>query len=101
MEKELVCATYLKVFLRIPKIIRLQTNYLILLQLGSKRGSNLILGEYGLGIEKDELMAIYKDATEVPFDFLKIATDERPDNRRFSKNWNCFYDIGSDTEDEK
>ena len=40
-------------FFRIPKIIRLQCNYLILLKLGSKRDLNLILSDYGLGVNKD------------------------------------------------
>jgi len=90
-------------FFKIPKIIRLQCNYLILLKLGSKRDLNLILSDYGLGVERDELMAIYKDSTQIPFDFLKVSTDERDDNRRFSKNWTSFYDIGTDNEsdDEK
>jgi hypothetical protein len=38
-------------------------------------------------------MAIYKDATQIPFNFLKVSTDERDDNRRFSKNWTSFYKI--------
>ena len=62
-------------FFRIPKIIRLQCNYLILLNLGSKRDLNLILSDYGLGVDKEELMSINKDATQIPFDFLKISTD--------------------------
>jgi hypothetical protein len=85
-------------FFKIPKLIRLQTNYLILLKLSSKRDLNLILADYGLGIEKDELMAIYKDATQIPFNFLKVSTDERDDNRRFSKNWTSFYKIEDDEE---
>jgi hypothetical protein len=88
-------------FYRIPKIIRLQCNYLILLKLGSKRDLNLILGDYGLGVDKNELMQIYKDATKVPFDFLKIATDERDDSKRFSHNWNNYYEIGSDSESDE
>ena len=87
-------------FFRIPKIIRLQCNYLILLKLGSKRDLNLILSDYGLGVDKDELMAIYKNATQIPFDFLKISTDERDDSKRFSHNWSGFYNIGSDSEEE-
>ena len=83
-------------FFKIPKIIRLQCNYLILLKLGSKRDLNLILSDYGLGVERDELMAIYKDATQIPFNFLKVSTDERLDNRRFSKNWTQFYTISDD-----
>ena len=83
-------------FFKIPKIIRLQCNYLILLKLGSKRDLNLILADYGLGVERDELMAIYKDASQIPFNFLKISTDERDDSKRFSKNWTQFYNIGDD-----
>ena len=83
-------------FFKIPKIIRLQCNYLILLKLGSKRDLNLILSDYGLGVEKDELMEIYKDATQIPFDFLKISCEERDDNKRFSYNWTKFYNIGDD-----
>jgi hypothetical protein len=86
-------------FFRIPKIIRLQCNYLILLKLGSKRDLNLILSDYGLGVEKDELMAIYKHATQIPFDFLRIATNERNDDKRFCHNWTDYYSIGSDNEE--
>ena len=88
-------------FFRIPKIIRLQCNYLILLKLGSKRDLNLILSDYGLGVDKDELMSIYKNATQIPFDFLKINTDERQDSKRFSHNWTGFYAIGSDSDEDK
>ena len=88
-------------FFRIPKIIRLQCNYLILLKLGSRRDLTLILSDYGLGVDKEELMAIYRDATKIPFDFLKIATDERDDHKRFSKNWTGFYAIESDSESDE
>jgi hypothetical protein len=88
-------------FFRIPKIIRLQCNYLILLKLGSRRDLSLILSDYGLGVEKEELMSIYKHATQIPFDFLKISTDERDDSKRFSHNWTEWYDIGSDSDEEK
>jgi hypothetical protein len=87
-------------FYRIPKIIRLQCNYLILLKLGSKRDLNLILGDYGLGVDKETLMSIYRVATKVPFDFLKVSLDERDDNKRFSHNWNNYYEIGSDSESD-
>jgi len=85
-------------FFRIPKIIRLQCNYVILLKLGSKRDLSMILNDYGLGINKEELMSLYKNATQIPFDFLKIATNERNDNKRFSKNWTGFYAIESDSD---
>ena len=88
-------------FFRIPKIIRLQCNYSILLKLGSKRDLSLILSDYGLGVDKEELMAIYKDATQIPLNFLKISTDERDDSKRFSHNWTGWYNIGSDSDEDK
>ena len=88
-------------FFRIPNIIRLQCNYLILLKLDFKRELNLILSNYGLGVDKDELMQIYKDATKIPFDFLKISVDERNDDKRFSRNWNLFYQKNNDSENKE
>jgi hypothetical protein len=52
-------------------------------------------------VDKEELMSLYKNATQIPFDFLKIATNERDDNKRFSKNWSGFYAIGSDSESDE
>ena len=45
-------------------------------------------------------MNIYKDATKVPFDFLKLSLDERDDNKRFSKNWTAFYHIENESESD-
>ena len=61
----------------------------------------MILSDYGLGVDKTELMSIYKHATQIPFDFLKIYTDEREDSKRFSHNWTGWYDIGSDSDEDK
>ena len=88
-------------FFRIPKIIRLQCNYFILLKLAPCSDLTLVLLDYSLGINKDELMSIYKDATQIPFIFKKISTDERDDNKRFSKNWNGWYAIESDSESDE
>ena len=51
-------------------------------------------------LNKNELM-IYKNATQIPFDFLKVSTDEREDDKWFSKNWNEFYKISSDSESDE
>lgn len=77
----------------IPKTIRLQFSYLIILKVGSKRDLNMILRDNSLGVEGEDLMNIYKDATKVPFDFLKISLNERNDDKRFSHNWIEFYEI--------
>ena len=85
-------------FFKIPKIVRLQFSHLILLKLSSNRDLNLILSDYSLGLNRDELAMIYKDATQTKFDFLKVAVDEPNNNKKFSHNWTDFYKI--DNEDE-
>lgn len=50
-------------YYRIPKIIRNNCNYMVLLKLGGNREVNLILSEYGLGVTKEELLALYNYAT--------------------------------------
>ena len=88
-------------FYKIPSLIRLQFNYLIILKLGSKRDLSMILNDCGLGIEKDELLFIYKDAVKQPFNFLKIDIDSSNQNKKFSHNFNDFYTIESDSESDE
>jgi len=80
-------------FFKIPKIVRLQFSHLILLKLSSNRDLNLILSDYCLGVNRDELATIYKNATQNKFNFLKIAIDEPDNNKKFSHNWTGFYQI--------
>ena len=87
-------------FYKIPRLIRLQFNYLIILKLGSKRDLSMILNDCGLGIEKEELLQIYKDATKQPFNFLKIDVDASDPNKKFSHNFNDFYTIESDSDED-
>ena len=56
-------------FFAIPTLIRRQFNYVITLKLSGKRDLNLILSNYSLGIEVDQIMKMYKDATKEKFNF--------------------------------
>lgn len=85
-------------FFKIPKIVRLQFSHLILLKLSSNRDLKLILSDYSLGLDKQELAYIHKDATKRKFDFLKIAIYEPNDNSKFSHYWTDFYRIRDDEE---
>ena len=80
-------------FFKIPKIVRLQFSHLILLKLSSNRDLNLILSDYSLGVNREELANIYKDATRDKFHFLKISIDEPDNNKKFSHNWTDFYSV--------
>jgi len=100
--KRLLSMAYLsQSFFKIPKIIRININYLILLKLSGDRDLRLIVSEYGLGITPDELMKIYKHATSKQFDALKIDCDESNNNRKFSRNWKSYYHVDDDDSDKE
>jgi len=68
-------------YFRIPKMIRNNCNYMVLLKLSGNREVNLILSEFGLGVTKEELLALYNYATKEKFSPLIIDMEESPDNR--------------------
>lgn len=68
-------------FFRIPKMIRNNCSYMILLKLSGNREVNIILSEFGLGVSKDELIAIYNYATKDKFYPLIIDMEESPESR--------------------
>tara|TARA_R110000787_G_scaffold4862_3_gene18458 strand:+ start:217 stop:906 length:690 start_codon:yes stop_codon:yes gene_type:complete len=68
-------------FFKIPKIIRNNCSYMVLLKLSGNREVNVILSEFGLGVTKDELLDIYKYATADKFQPLVIDMEESPDKR--------------------
>jgi len=86
-------------FYRVPRLIRLQFNYLVLLKLGSRRDVDMIMNECSLGVEKDVLLKLYKDASKEKFHFLKIDLDTSNDDKKFSHNFNDFYTIEGDDDD--
>ena len=54
-------------YFQIPKIIRSNCTYLILLKLSGDREIKLILSESGLGVSKEVLFKLYKEATNEKF----------------------------------
>ena len=76
-------------YYRIPKIIRNNCSYMVLLKLSGEREVNMILKEFGLGVTKEELIEIYEYATKEKFSPLLIDMEESPD-KRFRKG---FLDI--------
>jgi len=68
-------------YFKIPKIIRNNCSYMVLLKLSGNREVNLILSEFGLGITKEELIALYEYATNEKFSPLLIDMEEGADKR--------------------
>lgn len=89
-------------YFKTPKILRLNSTYIILLKLSSNRDLNLIIPDFQLGIEKKELEQIYQVATKKKFDFLKIDTDSTDPNKKFSHNFTSFFKVSEEegTDDE-
>jgi hypothetical protein len=68
-------------YFRIPKIIRNNCSYMVLLKLSGQREVNMILSEFGLGVTKEQLVEIYKYATSEKFSPLVIDLEADSSNR--------------------
>ena len=78
----------------IPKFIRKNSSYLVILNLGgSKREQTAILNEWGTDLDKDELTAIYNDATKEHMRPLIIKGGKAKRNEKYRKGWKDFYNL--------
>ena len=79
-------------YFRIPKIIRGNLSYLVLLKLSGERELRLILSEGGLGLSKDELLGLYNYAVQNKFDVLLIDY-EAPIEKRYRRNFSEYLTV--------
>lgn len=68
-------------YFKIPKIIRNNCSYMVLLKLSGNREVNMILSEFGLGVSKEDLIALYEYATKEKFSPLIIDMEADKDSR--------------------
>ena len=68
-------------FFRIPKIIRTNCSYMVILKLSGNREVNLILSEFCLGVSKEQLLKLYEAATNEKFIPLLIDIEAEPADR--------------------
>ena len=73
-------------------------SYLVIFKLSSTKDLNMILSECSLGVEKEEIQMMYKDATKEKFNFIKIDLQTADEKKKFSHNWIEYYDVGSDSD---
>jgi hypothetical protein len=75
-------------YYKTPKTIRLNSNYLILKKLASKRDLNLILSEVNIGITKEQLMNVYKYCVcDGDFVNFMLIDCDAPNENKFRKNF--------------
>lgn len=81
-------------YVDIPKMIRKNSTYLILFDLGgSKREQDFILKEWSGELDKDELRAIYEDAVNEKLSPLIIKGGKTKRNEKYRKGFIGFYDL--------
>ena len=78
-------------YFRIPKIIRNNCSYMVILKLSGNREVNLILSEFGLGVTREQLLAMYEFATKEKFSPLLIDL-EQDASKRFRKGFQDILD---------
>jgi hypothetical protein len=89
-----ICCMYLSQnYFSIPKVVRGQLTYIILLKIRSQKDLRLILSDCNIGIPIDEFEEIFKDAIRDDLSFLKIDIANRDDNKVLSKGFTKFYEI--------
>jgi hypothetical protein len=78
----------------IPKFIRKNSNYLVLLDLGgSKREQTAIMNEWSSDLSKEELKAVYNDAVSVPLRPLIITGGKVARDKKYRKGWLDYYNL--------
>jgi hypothetical protein len=76
----------------VPKMIRNNLTYLIIKQVSSMKNLTMIAREYDLGMTKEQLTDMYKDATADKKNFLLIDL-EGDHNQRFRKGLSEYYEL--------
>lgn len=74
-------------YFSIPRFIRQNANYLIILKLSNHRDVTTILKESGLGLTKEQLIDIYERATAKKMDCLIAKLDEPDPTKKFRRNF--------------
>lgn len=79
-------------FFDIPKVIRLNSEYIVLYRIKDASELNQIHRRYASYIHKDKFLKIYHEATEHKYDFLLLDEKTETDEMKIRKNFDSeFY----------
>lgn len=81
----------------VPKTIRLQVSYIFLKKVSCTRDLTMIMKDFSLGLQRQELLELYKHCTEDPQSFLLVDI-AAPSERRFRKNFDEILHINDGEE---
>lgn len=75
-------------YYHIPTMIRKNCSYMIILKLGSgKREIKMIMSEFGMGLEQEQVMNMYEYATDTKFMPLIVNMEESDKYKKFRKGF--------------
>ena len=77
-------------FYKCPILVRQNSNYFVILKAGNKKSLNLMLNEFTVGVDKDQLLKMYEHATKEKFNFLLINCDEGDPTKKYRHNFENF-----------
>ncbi len=69
-----------------PKDIRLQCNYFMFFNIGSKRQVSEIEKDHAIGLTKEEFLRLFDFSTEDPYSFMMIDLKTKDKRKKFRKN---------------
>ena len=72
-------------FFQVPKVIRLNCMYFVILKLSCDRDMRLILKEMSLGLTAEQLLKLYAFATDTKFVPLLVDMEESQMDKKFRK----------------
>ena len=88
-------------YTKMPVFVRHQLNYLILLKIASDSDFKRIVSSYSIGIDAKQLLELNKDAIKSRPKFLNIDIGANIANKKFSKNWNDFYILSEESDEDE
>jgi len=80
-KKNVSCIYCSQSFHMTPSFIRKNATHLVIMRLGSKRETNMILNDYGLNCEKQQLINMYNYCTKDKFNYMTIDLTSSPEER--------------------
>ena len=97
--KKLITLFFLgQTFYDIPKLLRCQMSYLIILKVSNDDDLKLIVRNFKLGVDLKQLQEMYKISTKKQMDMFKIDILTGDPNKKFSHNFNEFFKIENNDE---
>lgn len=90
--KGITCMYLSQSYFGIPKVIRLQANYVFLKKISSLRDLHMMMRDHNLNLTKQQLTQLYQHCTDSIQNFMMIDLEALPENR-FRKNFDIVFDI--------